>query len=82
MFDETHDPRTAMRRRREEAEATIRAKDRRKVAQGHAVMAGFAAYETAAKGKGLFAKINSGAKWALIWFAMIVPILLIIEQRW
>ena len=82
MFDETHDPMTAMRVRRAEAEAAIRAKEMKKVAQGHALMAGFAAYEAGANGKGLFAKINTAAKWGLIWFAMIAPILLIIDQRW
>lgn len=82
MFDETHDPMTAMRRRREKAEASIRAKEQKKVAQGHALMAGFAAYEAGANGKGVFAKINTAAKWGLIWFAMVAPILLVIQQRW
>lgn len=82
MFDETHDPATAMRQRRQEAEAQIRAKDLRKVAQGHVLMAGFEAYGAGLNANGLFAKVNAAAKWGLIWFAMIVPILLVIDQRW
>ncbi|CUH62065.1 hypothetical protein PM03_02300 [Thalassobacter stenotrophicus] len=82
MFDETHDPATAMRQRRQEAEAQIRAKELRKVAQGHVLMAGFEAYGNGMNGKGLFAKVNTAAKWGLIWFAMIAPILLVIDQRW
>jgi hypothetical protein len=82
MFDDTHDPMTEMRKRRAEAEASIRAQQKRQEAAGHALMAGFEAYGSAASGNGLFAKINRGAKWALIWFFMIVPILLVIEARW
>ena len=82
MFDETHDPATAMRQRRQEAEAQIRAKELRQVAKGHVLMAGFEAYGNGMKGKGLFAKVNTAAKCGLIWFAMIAPILLVIDQRW
>ena len=42
---------------------------------GHGLMFMFAEFEEATSGKSMFARAAEGAKWASIWFFMIVPVI-------
>lgn len=56
--------------------ASIEAQARSREASSYAWMAAAMSYGEAAEGPGRFGKIASGAKWFVIWTAMIVPNLL------
>lgn len=58
---------------REAAMASIRRKELRQMAGGHAVMAGLMGFGEAAEGRGLFPRIVHGAKLLCIAFAFLVP---------
>ena len=62
--------------RTEAAMASIEASNRKREAQGYALMAGFSNYGTASQGEGWFGRVSRAAKWFVIWFAMIVPVFL------
>jgi hypothetical protein len=79
--DTGHNGPAALADRRAQAEASIRAKNRRREAMGHGLMSGFAAFGQATTGTGLMARLTKLATWFLIWFAFIVPILLVIQER-
>ncbi|WP_424971331.1 hypothetical protein [Dinoroseobacter sp. S76] len=59
--------------------ASIEAEKRRKEASGYAWMAAAAGYGEAAQGGGKFGKVATASKWFVLWFAMIVPNLLLIR---
>lgn len=59
-----------------QALASIEARERKSAAAGYAVIGGAMNYGEGSLGDGLFGKVSSGAKWFVIWFAMIVPVFL------
>lgn len=61
------------------AMASIEAEKRRREASGYAWMASAMSYGEAAESESRFGKIARGAKWFVIWTAMIVPNLLFIK---
>lgn len=60
----------------EAALASIAASERKSKAAGYAMIGGAMAYGEGSLGDGPFGKVSSGAKWFVLWFAMIVPVFL------
>lgn len=65
------------RRVNEMAIGAMEAEQTRKLAGGHAVMAGALGYGEGAMGNGVFGKVSHGAKLFCIGFAFLVPSLLV-----
>jgi len=61
------------------AMASIEAEKRQQEASGYAWMAAIMNYGEAAESESRFGKTSRAAKWFVIWFAMIVPCLLMIR---
>lgn len=61
------------------AMASIEAEKRRREASGYAWMAAAMGYGEAAEGPSRFGKIARGSKWFVLWFAMLLPSLLVIH---
>ncbi|WP_425091855.1 hypothetical protein [Tropicimonas sp. S265A] len=59
--------------------ASIDAKRRQQEASGYAWMAAITGYGEAAEGPSRFGKLSRGAKWFVLWFAMVLPSLLLIR---
>jgi len=58
---------------------SIRAERLRQEASGYAWMSAAMGYGEAAEGPSRFGKIARGSKWFVIWFAMVLPCLLVIH---
>jgi hypothetical protein len=61
------------------ARASIEADKRRKERAGYVWMAAAMSYGEAAEGPSRFGKVARASKWFMLWFAMIVPNLLLIR---